>query len=195
MSRFVILACMSLLLLANSLRAQGSIPDTTRLTGPRAPAVDTTAPAVRAAIQALAQRKVDSMVASALLASRDAENGDRRAQRRIIMFVLPLMMAVVLLMLFTDLVRQRDVAIESHWGGFGGGAVGTRLSRPLVLMLLLILLSGMLTAVALVWYSTPEAGSVSRKDGSNADSIRTTAATATTAPGVSVSGSPAIHGK
>lgn len=42
-----------------------------------------------------------------------------------------------------------QVSAESHWGGFGGGGGGWRLSRPLSYLIALVFFAGMLAALAL----------------------------------------------
>lgn len=42
-----------------------------------------------------------------------------------------------------------QVAVESHWGGFGGGGGGWRFSRPLSYLIALVFFAGMLAALAL----------------------------------------------
>jgi hypothetical protein len=45
----------------------------------------------------------------------------------------------LLLFLLFDLWGGRDVTFDSHWGGFGSGTGGFHLSRPLVVLTLLVL--------------------------------------------------------
>lgn len=45
----------------------------------------------------------------------------------------------LLLFLLFDLWSGRDVTFDSHWGGFGSGTGGFHLSRPLVVLTLLVL--------------------------------------------------------
>jgi hypothetical protein len=47
-----------------------------------------------------------------------------------------------------ELIRERRVGVESHWGGFGGGLGGWQASPALLYFVGTILLAGMLTSLA-----------------------------------------------
>ena len=114
-------------------------------TAVRAVAVDSTA--MRRAIDSATKRAVDSATKRAIDSTLTQLSEDRRQWGRVINGLLVLG-GVFLLLLVWDMLRGHDVMVESHWGGFGGGAGGTRLSRALVLTVLLLLTGGMLTVLA-----------------------------------------------
>jgi hypothetical protein len=56
--------------------------------------------------------------------------------------------AVLCLTAFVIEARDRDVRIETHWGGLGGGAGGWKLSPALLYLALALVLFSMLTVIA-----------------------------------------------
>ncbi len=94
---------------------------------------------LRRAMDSAAKRAVDSML---------TQVSEDRRQWGLVVDGLLVLGGVFLALLVWDMLSGRDVIVESHWGGFGGGVGGTRLSRTLVLTVLLLLTGGMLTVLA-----------------------------------------------
>jgi len=94
---------------------------------------------LRRAMDSAAKRAVDSML---------TQVSEDRRQWGLVVDGLLVLGGVFLVLLVWDMLSGRDVLVESHWGGFGGGVGGTRFSRTLVLTVLLLLTGGMLTVLA-----------------------------------------------
>ena len=121
--------------------------------------------AMRRAIDSATRRAIDSATRRVLDSARvDAQESQR--QWFWVIVGLLVLSGTFLGLFVNDMLRGHDVLVESHWGGFGGGVGGTRLSRALVLAVLLLLTSGMLTAVAVAGpgHSRTEPGTGTPKD-------------------------------
>jgi hypothetical protein len=132
----------------NALNVQTSSPAPTTATDPSAATRAADSVATRRAIDSATRRAVDSATRR-VLDSAFTDLRDDRSERQVVLVVLGVLGGIFLWLFVEDMWRGHDVLMESHWGGFGGGVAGTRLSRTLVLAVLLLFTWGMLTAVAL----------------------------------------------
>jgi hypothetical protein len=90
---------------------------------------------------------IRAAVSAALAEER---NSEERIIRRWVIISLIVLGGMFLVFLGVDFLNGREVWIESHWGGLGGGVGGVRISRPLALLVLLLVAGGMLTAVTVM---------------------------------------------
>jgi hypothetical protein len=90
---------------------------------------------------------IRAAVSAALAEER---NSEERIIRRWVIISLIVLGGMFLVFLGVDFLNGREVWIESHWGGLGGGVGGVRVSRPLALLVLLLVAGGMLTAVTVM---------------------------------------------
>lgn len=86
-------------------------------------------------------------VEAALVGER---NSEERMIRRWVIISLIALGGAFLLFLGYDFAIGREVWIETHWGGLGGGVGGVRVSRPFALLVLLLVAGSMLTAVTMM---------------------------------------------
>jgi hypothetical protein len=100
---------------------------------------------------------------------------------------------VMLLWVFGKSLRDGDgVAIESHWGGLGGGIAGWRLSAPLIYLLGIVFLLGISATVAWRIFPPPKelAGASQVPSPSPSPSLSPTSLPPSSSPSPSVRTSP-----
>ena len=114
---------------------------------PPASSPNDSATRARAAAVVAADSIINARVKAALDLDRNAEE---RVLHRYVIYALMVLVAAFLGFLIWDFLRGREIWVESHWGGFGGGVSGFRISRPLALVTLLLIASGLLMALIVV---------------------------------------------
>lgn len=100
-------------------------------------------------------------------------------------FFLILIVIFLLLLLVAfgrSLSRGEGVAIESHWGGLGGGIGGFRLSTPLIYLLGILTLLLLMAAIGWQVYAPPENAQASKSPTPTPTTSPTPAPTPTATP-------------
>jgi hypothetical protein len=118
---------------------------------------------------------------------------DSRADEKMVALGLGLLFASIALMFLTRLTRSLEggesLAVESHWGGLGGGVGGWRVSPPLG-YLFCVMTFGALAAVAVSQYPDPRPATTNGGEGSPTPAATSGATTST--PPTQQQGTPPV---